>query len=264
MWDVALARSLKSFVFDYGLFVILFVVALILFRGPRARYFKSVACVVFALLSLYCSSFFANSLSSLFEHKAEKLVAQSEQSNCLETFSTIVVLGGGIESEHMPSAATFQRVFHASRFLKSRPRGERKVIIFSGGPTTLPTPEANVMLELFEALGGAEQGVPETERESLNTYGNAILVKEALTLANRRPRVILITHALHMPRAFSTFTSQGFQVCALTVPLSPTRPSSIVSFSNANKTYGALNEALGFLGYLLRGWILPARVSEIF
>lgn len=264
MWDVALARGLKSFLFDYGFFVVLFAVALFMFRGSRAHYFKTVVCAIVVLLSLYCSSFVASGLTLFFENAANKLSAQAEQSNCLETFSTVVVLGGGIESEHMPSAPTFQRVFHTVRFLKSRPRGERKLVIFSGGPTTISTPEADVMHEMFEALGGAEQGVLESERESLNTYGNAVLVKEALTLANRRPRVILVTHALHMPRAFSTFASQGFQVCALAVPRSANVASSLFSFSNASQTVAALNELLGFFGYAARGWISPAIVREIF
>ncbi|MCC6642434.1 MAG: YdcF family protein [Deltaproteobacteria bacterium] len=79
-------------------------------------------------------------------------------------------------------------------------------------------------LDLFETLGPEapdiaallrELGVPETamllETSSRNTYENAVEAKRILGSRGVR-RILLVTSALHMPRAVGLFRHQGFDV----------------------------------------------------
>lgn len=127
----------------------------------------------------------------------------------------IVVLGGVIEGRQPPRlepdlGAPADRVWHAARLYLA---GKAPRIVISGGNIPgqdQPESEAEVMAEFLRALG-----VPPTalilEPRSINTRTNAACSKSLLDQLGLR-RILLVTSALHMPRAMQTFRAYGVEV----------------------------------------------------
>jgi Uncharacterized conserved protein len=177
----------------------------------------------------------------------------------------IVVLGGSL---NMPSD-----VHHATGITNSSDRlltglrlyraGKAPLIEVSGGDSPLlektrTIHEADEMRSLLD-----EWGVPDSailvEDVSVNTHENAVFTRRLLQERGIQ-HIILVTSAMHMPRAVATFRKVGFDVEPapadfLTgwekekvgvdwVPNS----SALVDSNNA------LHELLGLLVYRIRGW----------
>ena len=109
-----------------------------------------------------------------------------------------------------------------------------------------------------------EWGVPEEdilfEEKSRNTYENALYIKPLLK-SNNLSKVLLVTSATHMPRAYAVFNAQNVDVIAA--------PTDILMADNNNpgifnwiptahalsNTTSALKEYMGWYYYRLRGYI---------
>ena len=129
----------------------------------------------------------------------------------------IVVLGGSISmpSEGHPSSrliATSDRLLEAMRLYRA---GKAPLIIASGGDSPLdpqlgPLHEADEMRSILE-----EWGVPASvilvENRSVNTHENAVFTHRLLE-SRRINSIILVTSAIHMPRAAAAFRKAGFNV----------------------------------------------------
>ena len=186
----------------------------------------------------------------------------------------IVLLGGGTESAAYPRSTVEingagDRVLYAAKlFFESRsPR-----ILLSGGEiswlndgTSTPAQDmASLLIQL---------GVPESalilENESQNTYENALKAWEILSEMEIN-NILLVTSAMHMPRAVALFEKQGFIVTPVPVDYSVTENESVEntsgswinrvldivpSASSLALTTNALKEYLGMLIYTLQGWM---------
>lgn len=130
----------------------------------------------------------------------------------------IVVLGGGIRpAEHGQTLADLSsaadRVWHAARLFHA---GKAPLLILSGGsnPAVSATSEAKAMRGLLTDLG-----VPDTalllEEHSRNTQQNAQFTADLLRQRDLS-RILLVTSAVHMPRAVPLFEGQGFTVIPAT------------------------------------------------
>jgi len=91
-------------------------------------------------------------------------------------------------------------------------------IVYSGGDASLfadESPEADYLYSLLDSFGIARERVV-LEKKSRNTSENAVFTKQ---LVNPKPgeRWLLVTSALHMPRAIGCFRKAGFQVEAYPV-----------------------------------------------
>lgn len=126
----------------------------------------------------------------------------------------IVVLGGGIRpperGQTLPNLnSAADRVWHAARLFHA---GKAPLLVLSGGsnPAVSATSEAQAMRGLLTGLG-----VPDTamllEEESRNTRQNAQF-SAGLLRQSGLSRILLVTSALHMPRAVPLFEAQGFTV----------------------------------------------------
>lgn len=126
----------------------------------------------------------------------------------------IVVLGGGVRPpEHgqalpdLNSAA--DRVWHAGRLFHA---GKAPLLVLSGGgdPAINAISEAQAMRSLLTDLDVTNTALL-LEEHSSNTRQNAQFTADLL-----RPRgvsrILLVTSALHMPRAVPLFEAQGFMV----------------------------------------------------
>jgi uncharacterized SAM-binding protein YcdF (DUF218 family) len=124
----------------------------------------------------------------------------------------IVVLGGGTlfaspeYAGDTVSAWTLERLRYAARLERA---SGLPVLVTGGNPRGRPRSEAAAMKEALEA----EFGVPVrwTEERARNTRENALRSKEILAPVGIR-RILLVTHAAHMPRAAMAFTAAGFDV----------------------------------------------------
>ena len=107
-----------------------------------------------------------------------------------------------------------------------------------------------------------------TEKKSLNTYQNAIYVKEILDRLNIQ-EVLLVTSAFHQPRACLIFEKLGIKVIPsptdywVTEGNKKNNQASIEGFAldllpdahRLSRTTTAIKEYIGMIIYRLRGWI---------
>lgn len=195
---------------------------------------------------------------------------------------TIVILGGGKKgSSAAPDEvealmeATLVRTFAGLRLWQQLER--KPAVVLSGGGYG-DVREADLMALLAEQAGvPAEQLL--LERESRSTRENAQGVRglferkfdgkldgkfeeklgEAFSgtkeLGAESSRIFLVTSAMHMPRARSTFTRFGFDVCPWPVDQRAFRPDFgglwIPSIRPLQKSSMALHEFKGLLWYWL-------------
>lgn len=176
----------------------------------------------------------------------------------------IMVLGGCVGAADYPRLEVdltdaSDRVLHAARLYRA---GKAPMVIATGGAIKWlgsKTPEAHSISRLLQ-----EWGVPASavimEPGSLNTYQNAVNTKRLLDGRGLKT-VLLVTSAMHMPRALATFRAAGINV----IP-SPTdygaadrEEFTILDFlpdaEALADTTRAIKEYLGLVVYRWRGWI---------
>jgi uncharacterized SAM-binding protein YcdF (DUF218 family) len=135
----------------------------------------------------------------------------------LPSAEAIVVLGGSIHGPggtHRSSRLedSSDRLFVALRLYHA---GKAPLILCSGGNLSLfgetkKVPEAQFMKSAMEEWG-IPAGIILTEGGSVNTHENAQRSHEILA-ARGIHRILLVTSAMHMPRAAATFRKSGFEV----------------------------------------------------
>lgn len=125
----------------------------------------------------------------------------------------IVILGGG-RRRHAPeydgetvNRLTLERLRYGARLA----RETGLPILVSGGAPSGELPEAELMQSTLEI--DFNMPVRWLERASLDTRQNAQFSAVQLNVAGVK-RILLVTHAIHMPRAQAEFESQGFEVVA--------------------------------------------------
>jgi len=176
----------------------------------------------------------------------------------------VVVLGGAIvpaiSVAHRQIALNdaAERITTAVELARKYPDAR---IVFSGGNASLlpgRLREATFAGRLFEELGLPPSRV-ELERESRNTEENAVFTKR---MAAPKPgeRWLLVTSAMHMPRAVGVFRQAGFPVEAYPVDYRSTGwrdlrliPTSFIG--GLNRTDRAAHEWIGLLAYWIAGRI---------
>lgn len=126
----------------------------------------------------------------------------------------IVVLGGGIygNAPEYGGDTVHAMALERLRYAALLQRRNRLPLLVSGGnPAADGSDEAQTMRRTLEQ----DFGVPVrwSENRSLNTLGNARLSRELLAREGI-DRILLVTHAWHMPRARLAFEHAGFSVIA--------------------------------------------------
>jgi len=119
-------------------------------------------------------------------------------------------------------------------------------------------PEAPTMAAVMREWGVPEHSILVEDR-SLNTRENALFTYELLKGRNVR-RILLVTSAMHMPRAVATFRKVGFDVMPAPADFhtgwaDPDLPLQWwPSAGRLGDSDLAVKEWLGQLTYRLRGW----------
>lgn len=132
----------------------------------------------------------------------------------------IVVLGGGVTDSKVPVLGGAQLNGAADRLsalviLARRYPAAR--VVYAGGNATLAggPREADVTAALLAEMGFASPRL-QFERDSRNTHENAVLSR-ALVQPRAGETWLLVTSALHMPRAMGVFRAQGWDPVPLPV-----------------------------------------------
>ncbi len=176
-----------------------------------------------------------------------------------EAPQAIVILGGGLRSDvherperYRPHARTTERLLYGAWVARVT---DLPVLVTGGAPGDEPFSEAALMKRMLETrLGGRVKWV---EEKALDTADNARRSAELL-LAEKRRRVLLVTHAVHMPRARSAFERAGMEVTAAPHGFfgSPAHSGWFEWLPSADGVainWLALHEIVGRVWYRLRG-----------
>ena len=140
----------------------------------------------------------------------------------------IVVLGGGVIKSEI--SADRGDIVIGDTF-RTDIRGRRASAPLSGCACRVHGPkiEADFVVSLFEKLGVARDRVI-VERASRNTAENAAFTKQ-LVMPKAGERWLLVTSAMHMPRAVGVFQKAGFAVDAYPVDYQTTGTKDLWTLS---------------------------------
>ena len=234
-------------------------ILLLLWMLTRRGGFLLAGVVVIGLTWLLATPLVAKGLQSLLEGEHPELPAEA-----LPSADAIVVLGGTLsppatpESEANLSAAA-DRLVYAARLYRL---GKAPIILISGGHGAADGPmhaESVHAAALLTAWGVPESAVL-TETESIDTYENAVYSKLMLD-QHKLHKVLLVTSALHMPRALATFRSAGIDAVPAPTDFEASGPGPsglgawLASPAALATTTRVLEEYVGRLVYRSRGWI---------
>lgn len=186
----------------------------------------------------------------------------------------IVVLGGGTRSQVYPRpiheiGEAGDRLLYAAYLYH---QGVAPHLLLSGGVVAVDgpalQPEAEAMATLLTLLNVPHDALW-LEPRSRNTHENAVETRKLLEPRGIN-RIVLVTSAMHMPRAVAIFEKQGFEVVPAPTDFLVTQadwnyyltPSPAVQVFNLlatpealDNTSRALKEYVGILVYRLRGWL---------
>lgn len=165
--------------------------------------------VLTGLFLLFIFSFgpIVNLLFDQLEYRYPPIMAEKAAQ-----FDTIVLLTGGADrnpslpiSSQVNRSSIF-RLCEAIRLLQLNPRAN--LLIAGGGPSSLRSDlaESSVIADLATSLGVPRKKII-CETDSQNTYENALYVQKYV---GTKP-FVLVTSAMHMPRAMSAFRGLGMK-----------------------------------------------------
>jgi uncharacterized SAM-binding protein YcdF (DUF218 family) len=259
--SVFLSKFLPILIFPVGLsaFLILFA---ILFRKHK-RTLLALLITAICLLWLGGNRWVAMSLARSLEWKylPPERVPQVD---------VIVVLGGGTEPAEAPRQGVElngagDRLLAAYRLFRE---GVAPVLLLSGGDIAfMDSSSASPAQDMQQVL--VEWGIPADalwlDTSSQNTYENAVNCA-AILREHQAASVLLVTSALHMPRAVTAFEKQGVQVIPYPVDYTVTEQNwhqlwhgDALSFAinlfptagNLSLTTSVIKEAFGLAYYNL-------------
>ncbi len=236
--------------------VLALVAACVLLSAGRKRLGWGVCAGGFIWLWVWSTPIFANWVGVRLEGKWPPQMAEE-----LPNADVIVVLGGGMSSctNVSPYAnmwAAGDRTWHAARLYKA---GKAPLVVPTGGGAS--TCELPLLLDF-----GVPREAVVCEDEARNTEENAKRVAELLRRRNpevdgRKPRMLLVTSAVHMRRAKLMYEryAPGFEIvpaaCDHEALLSwgwPLRFGDFIpnAYSLSSSSY-AFKEYIGYWGYKL-------------
>lgn len=208
MVPYSLSKLAIALVSPLGTALVLAVLGLLLARRARRT---GTTLLVLALAWLWAWS--TPALSEAFQEHVERPYPEVPV-EALPRADAIVLLGGGMAPAahgrlHPDLGSAADRVWHAARVFRA---GKAPILLASGGsdPAVTPSSEAASMAALLVELGIPSSAIVQ-ETRSRTTGENARFAAELLRPRQARS-ILLVTSALHMPRAVLEFERQGFRV----------------------------------------------------
>ncbi len=261
---VFLSKFLPNFIYPLGLAITFLIAALFLRRSPR--WTRICVLVSLVILLIASNSWVATTLTRALEW-------QYLPSETYPQTAVIVVLGGTTGSAIYPRqlvdiGGAGDRMIYAAHLYH---RGYAPKLLLTGGYITWMDEReapANDMAEILKLLGVPEEALW-YETESRNTFENAVNSRRILEHKGI-DRIILVTSALHMPRAVRLFEKQGFEVIPAPTDYNVTQTdwdrlwevnlttqifNFLPSVGNLSDTTAVFKEYIGIAIYRLRGWL---------
>ncbi len=255
---IVLKGMIKMFTMPPGIFI----VGLVLFgllkivRGKSQTKKSGWAMLGLAAAMYVCFlPFLANYTGYWVERNTKPLVIKADGKIDVQNAQAIVILGGGIRSEaieykvpEVPNWRTLERLVYGAHLA----RDSGLPILVSGGilPMRNTGSEAAAMARSLQSDFGIT--VKWREELSLDTLDNAnfsakILKAEGIT------RVLVVTHASHLPRAMPAFERAGMQAIAAPTAFTPNPPKTIFTWLPSAwagaRIYDNLHEIIGAIWY---------------
>ena len=254
---MSISSLLTSLVIPLNLCIAFLLIAIVIFmmRLRKTALLMAVAGLSWAIFwSLPASSLWAGGY-------LEQLHAYRVAANA-PAAQAIVVLGGHTANgrrnwfEPYDKATATARIEQAAALYKAQ---RAPLIIVSGAALEGDVSEAQIMANALESLGIPESAIV-MESQSYTTHENAVYTAQVLQQQHIQ-HILLVTSALHMPRAMAVFQKQGISAQA-----TPLEPQIVVpddpGFSFWQPDLRALaasrsivKEYVGLVVYWLRGWI---------
>jgi uncharacterized SAM-binding protein YcdF (DUF218 family) len=128
-------------------------------------------------------------------------------------FNGAIVLGGIATVDQRLNKVAFNysgdRLFQTLRLLK---QNRIDKLIFTGGSGSIEFPELKEGIYIHRYLNeiGINDSLLLIEKESKNTYENAVFTKKILDSLTLHSNLLLVTSAYHMPRALAVFKKAGY------------------------------------------------------
>ncbi len=254
---MTLSNFLTNLVIPLNLSIALLVIGMALFMLRRRK-----TAFLLTLAGLGWAVFWSLPASSLWAGGRLEQLYPYQLPMSLPTAQAIVVLGGSTANnrvnwfEPYNSATATSRVDTAANLYKAQ---RAPIIIVSGAALEGKTSEAQIMANSLKQQDIPPEAVVQ-ENRSYTTYENAVYTAQALKQRHIN-HVLLVTSALHMPRAMAVFSKLGIGVTA-----APSAPQIVVpvqqgfSFWQPNMraleaSRSIVKEYVGLLVYWVRGWI---------
>jgi uncharacterized SAM-binding protein YcdF (DUF218 family) len=143
------------------------------------------------------------------------LAYESPQTNLNKPYQWCIILGGGM----MRAGNGYRTGETADRFIQPLllyKQGKVKRLLITGGNVNIKglkvdaTKESKKVKEVLIAMGVNEKDIF-LEENARNTHENAVNTKKMLQ-PYLRERMVLVTSAMHMPRAKACYTKEGFLI----------------------------------------------------
>ena len=253
-----LGKLVPALLFPPGIQILAIASSLALVRKWRRTAYFAIA--------LSVASLYAMSIALVTEPLEEWLELASPELKIANapTAEAIVVLGDFVR------VATRNR--EQFRLTESTDRLYKAMLLYRAGKAPLVVVSGGTESESGSAVGSQAGtaralligwGVPASaillESGSHNTHENAVFSRRLLAGATK-PKILLVTSAIHMPRAGMIFSHEGFNVVEFPADFrtgwgkSDWFSNLLPSAGNLSGVNDALHEYLGLLVYKLRGW----------
>jgi uncharacterized SAM-binding protein YcdF (DUF218 family) len=252
-----LDKLLTQLAYPLGFSIVVAVLALVLLIAGRRRSGLLALSAGILWLGLWSIPIVSDALRLSLEGRFGR-----EPVGALPAADAVLVLGGGIRGgpPDWPDpdlGRASDRVWHAARIYHA---GKAARVIVSGG--SMPwagdrRSEADAMLRFLADLGVPPDAIL-LEGRSRNTRENALFTAEILG-AEGIERVLLVTSALHMPRALATFRAAGIDAVPAPTDFEVmSEPAHFIRWlpdaEALSDSTRALKEYVGWWLYRWRGW----------
>jgi uncharacterized SAM-binding protein YcdF (DUF218 family) len=248
--EILLIRIIESLLMPPGLMIFMILIGILI----MGRFFVTGKVLViggFALLIAVSLPIVSGNLLSLLEQYPPV------DPDKLNGPQAIVILGGGRYAdapEYQHSDTVSQSTLERLRYGATLHRKTGLPILVSGGsPYKRATAEGELMRRVL--VNDFKVPVKWTENSSKNTWENARNSHQQLARAGIR-RIVLVTHAWHMPRAVQAFEQNGFEVIPAPTGYQTQSVPLLLEFvpdaSAMEDSSRVLHELLGRIWYRIR------------
>jgi uncharacterized SAM-binding protein YcdF (DUF218 family) len=219
-----------------------------------SQYTKRLILLITGALLLFSNGWFVNQCYLAYESPQVKLK---------NTYQWCIILGGGM----MRAGDGYRTGETADRFIQPLllyKKGIVKKLLITGGNVNIKglkidlTQESKKVKEVLITMGVNPEDIYQ-EENARNTHENAVYTKQLLK-PNLKERMVLVTSAMHMPRAQACYIKEGFLIDAYPADIKKKdTPSGILDLvipqeRNLSKFAELIREMAGYIIYSIVGF----------